>query len=334
MSVNVIGAIDSSVKWYDLQDSVLTYTYNIPGLNSYNFIRVRGYAKTGTTVPVITVSVLSDTGNLVTFNTVGPATSGVNYSERTQEIASNATKIALSCPAQVAWISIEYIKLFESPTVNPLVYTTSGPVTIPSNAQVVLIGGGGAGAGVTTTGAGGGGGSGYFTSSSITPGTYNLVVGAGGQASSGRGANGGQTLFAGLSADGGLGGFSSIANSSAAGGAGGSGGGAGATSGNGANGGGSGNSGSNSSTHSGGTGSGLVPALLAPGTGGTGATASVASTGGASYAGGGGGTVAILRNGGSATNIGGGGGGASANSANPQLGGNGFNGALLVLLSS
>jgi hypothetical protein len=334
MSVNVIGNVGTDIKWYDVQDFNQTYTYSIPGLNSYDFIRVRGYAKTGTTVPIITVGVLSDVGTITTFNTVGPATSGVNYSERTQEIASNATRIVLSCPAQVAYVSIEYIRLFQSPTVNPLVYTTSGPVTIPANAQVVLLGGGGAGAGVTTTGAGGAGGAGYIASMAVTPGTYTLIVGSGGQASSGRGSNGGETSFNGLTAAGGIGGFSTVQNSSAAGGAGGSGGGAGTNSGNGAAGGTNGASGVNSGNFSGGVGSTVVPTLFVAGTAGAGATASNASTGGGSYAGGGGGTTAILRNGGSANNFGGGGGGASASSGVPQLGGNGFNGALFVLLSS
>jgi hypothetical protein len=334
MSVNVIGGTTSDVKWYNIQDNLAAYTYSIPGLGSYDFIRVRGYAKTGTTVPLITVSVLSGTGTISTFTTVGPATSGVNYSEGTEAITSNATRLVLTCPAQVAFVSIEYIKLFASPTVNPLIYTTSGPVTFPSSAQVVLLGGGAAGAGVTTTGAGGGGGSGYITSGAISAGDYNLIVGAGGQASSGRGANGGQTTFAGLTANGGLGGFSTVQNSSGAGGAGGSGGGAGTNSGNGAAGGTAGTSGANSANFSGGVGSTIVPTLFVSGSAGAGATASVASTGGGSYAGGGGGTTAILRNGGSANNLGGGGGGASASSGTPQLGGNGFNGALFVLLTS
>ena len=97
------------------------------------------------------------------------------------------------------------------------IFTASGTFTLPSTAQALVdydvIGGGGAGAGVPTAAAhqgrgGGGGGRRKKGLTTLTPGSsYAVVVGAGGVGStSATGANGGDSSFAGITANGGFGG--------------------------------------------------------------------------------------------------------------------------------
>lgn len=202
------------------------------------------------------------------------------------------------------------------------VIPTNGPATV----YPTLVAGGGAGGGAGNGPSGGGGAGGVIQPSamSISPGSFSVVVGAGGTGSSGTviGADGTDSTFNGLDAVGG-GGGSYNSGSPPAADNGGSGGGGANRSGAGGNGtGGQGNNGgtgggAGTSASAGGGGAGAVGGNGGPGTvGGNGGNGVTVSTFGQSgtYGGGGGGSAPTPGNGGT----GGGGNGAVA--------GNGSNG--------
>ena len=94
-------------------------------------------------------------------------------------------------------------------------FTSSGTLVVNKNMTVkalVVGGGGSAGYGASSCGSGGGGGGGvqYSASLSLTPGTYTVTVGGGGarKTGDGTGNNGESSVFATLTAGGGLGGVS------------------------------------------------------------------------------------------------------------------------------
>lgn len=109
-------------------------------------------------------------------------------------------------------------------------FTSNGIFTLTGNtivADILIVGGGGGGAGgyPVTGGGGGAGGYQYYTSYSLTPGTYSITVGNGGSGGTNlNGINGGQSIFQGIYPSyGGGGGYGTIS----AGSGGGSGGGGG-----------------------------------------------------------------------------------------------------------
>jgi len=215
---------------------------------------------------------------------------------------------------EAGFIIADKLTQLTSPPVTITSYTTSQTITLTSNSIVALIGGGGGGGNGTNgqTGAG----SGYLTTFTAPPGTYSLVVGAGGAG----GSNGGASTFWNYTANGGTRGN--------AGGAGGSGGGGGGWYSGGQAGGSNGNGGGNAP---GGNGSGVQFvgfASFGNGGGGGGFAVPSAGGGGGTYAGGGGGNQTNdygAGNGGNGTGIGGGGGGAVS-----ATGGTGANGGAII----
>jgi len=125
------------------------------------------------------------------------------------------------------FLQIDY---FEPQTVKKVlkVTTTQTGYVLPFNADVFVFGGGGSGAGLGTSSNGaGGGGSGYLTKNTISAGTYDVVIGAGGaQTAVGffDGNVGGTSSFDAITAAGGSGGLTSPTFNGGAGGSGGGGG--------------------------------------------------------------------------------------------------------------
>lgn len=111
--------------------------------------------------------------------------------------------------------------------------TTTASYVLPYSATAYVFGGGGAGGGAALDrSGGGGGGSGYLATGSVTPGTYSVVIGAGGLRSAetrdADGLAGGTSSFGDISASGGDGGLRSATTAGGAnGGDGGCGGGGG-----------------------------------------------------------------------------------------------------------
>ncbi|MGN8176238.1 T9SS sorting signal type C domain-containing protein [Flavobacterium sp. 22076] len=208
-------------------------------------------------------------------------------------------------------------------------FTTSGSMVVPAGITQVNVsawGGGGSGGGASPTATngrsgGGGGGGAYATQSNIavTPGnTLNVVVGAGGAASTGNGNPGGNSTITELSgsifAAGGAGGTGN-------GGAGGAGGTVAASKGSTITAGGNGTNG----------GSVLLGLLLGSGTGGNGGTPNPGASGGAGGAGHP--TVLLTTLAGNAGGELGGGGGGAVSASNPQNGGAGARGQVNVVFT-
>jgi hypothetical protein len=280
----------------------------------------------------------------------GDSGSSVNAATRTVYLSADAATLDIAT-ASNTYVSIERIGgTFETTAgLQLFVYSTSQSITIDGTfSAALIIGGGGAGgSGENPTGTGGS--SGYIASStSIAPGTYSLVVGAGGTGvAGGKGGNGGTTTFAGLTAaggnggaptngpnaaanPGGSGGGGSVYNSQQAGGVGGS---------NGSNGG---QGGNQYGTWVGSNGSGVAKPswLTTASTGGAGGVAvngvSGAGGGGAGgfYGGGGGGggsSGAAVGGAGASAAAGTGGGGGAAGCSSSQPGGAGGSGGLYLV---
>ena len=241
-------------------------------------------------------------------------------------------------------VTLTYSRSFSTDQITGTVvsYTTTQNITNNNRAQVLIMGGGGGGAsGAAPFRGGSGGGSGTINATQvfIGPGTYPIVIGAGGPGGIGSpGGGGGTTIFnTNLIAPGGNGGTRGTPAGQGFAGSGGSGGGGGGSfvppatnygylqtgSGGGANG------GSGGGNFAGaGSGVALKSRFATAGSGGS-AGPGAAGGGGGLYAGGGGGSVTpTAAAGGNATGFGGGGGGATSNSG---TGGSGQPGVVYLL---
>jgi hypothetical protein len=326
MSVGVIGDFTSEIGWYDIAIASTVYAYDIPDFGTKNLIAVKGYSKNGTSTPVVNIGFLNSAGTSVGTGSTADVDTGstANDSEITLAVPADAARITLNS-ATTCFVSIEFIKLFAAPALNPVVYTTSQTVAISGTSSFAILGGGGGGGGGGNSA--GGGGSGYLTTGTINAGSYSLTIGAAGNGGGGSaGGAGGTSSFSTFNAAGGSGG----AISNGIGGAGGSGGGGGNTNSlNGGAGGFNGNSGT-SGNFSGGAGSGVAAVLFSPATAAAGGVASSSQgggRGGGAY-GGGGGAASNYSGAGQSANAIAGGGGAGGSGSN---GGAGFTGALFVL---
>ena len=206
-------------------------------------------------------------------------------------------------------------------------FTGAGTLTVSGGSATcdILVVGGGGGASLGTSGGGGGGGYTYMTSQTLTSGSWNVTVGAGGAGSSAQGQKGGTSSFSGI--------YGAIADGGGygggAGGSGGSGGGASPLNNGGlASGIGTGNAGGNAQNTGGGyagsggggagAAGGSTPNNTTGGAGGTGLQNSITGTA-VYYAGGGGGGTNSGTAGAGTAATGGGGAGTVGN-------GNGING--------
>lgn len=184
-------------------------------LNNHSGIfRIRLFDPAGTstlTTPTVRFlnSSLSQVGSDVVFRDADTG-STVNYSEAYVSRPANTSFISLLHTATF-YATIDLLPLSSASTGSVSVFSNSQNVTISQASPAVLIGGGGGGG----KGRGsGGGGSGFRTSFTINPGTYALVVGAGGApgccGSTGNenpGERGGTSTFSNFSAEGGYGGI-------------------------------------------------------------------------------------------------------------------------------
>lgn len=269
----------------------------ISDLGGAGTYRISFYTNDASAASTVSIAESSSTfGGLTSFTMVS-----IPNTERSYKFfTTNASTYFLTFNAsEEGFIIADKLTQLESPPINITAYTSSQSITLTSNSVVALVGGGGGG-GNGNGGAATGGGSGRLTTFSATPGTYSLVVGAGGAG----GADGGSTTMNGYTATGGTRGN--------AGGNGGSGGGGGSWYYPGQIGGSNGNGGGNSP---GGNGSGVqFVGFYSYGNGGGGGPygSSGGGGGGGTYAGGGGATLANDYNsagGGGGSGVGGGGGG-------------------------
>lgn len=168
-------------------------------------------AENGT--PSVTLVFKNSAGSVVYSDATVDSDSGssVNAATRTVYLSSDAATLDIAT-ASNTYVSLERIGgTFETTAgLQLFVYTTSQNITIDGTFSAALIIGGGGAGGSNANPSGTGGSSGYIASTtSIAPGVYPLVVGAGGTSvtgGTGKGGNGGTTTFAGMTAAGGNGG--------------------------------------------------------------------------------------------------------------------------------
>lgn len=245
----VAAAVEQEV-WYLI--STTGTDLMLPASLNSGLYRLRAYATALNSTPTVSYKLYDSADALVsTTNSVDTDSgSSVNYSEAIVSVPGAGHSMLINTNT-AGYITIQKVMTNGAVGVLSLTtYTTSQSITITGTAKCALFGaGGGAPQG------GGGAGSGYLTKFTLGAGTYSLVVGAGGSP----GSNGGQSTFAGYTANGGL------APSGANGGAGGSGGG-GANYGSSTTfaGGKNGANGASSGYGTGGTGSGVARPLYLP----------------------------------------------------------------------
>ena len=332
MSIKVFSPIDVAEKdkWYNLPTTGSTYRFPISSLPSRGIIEFRAYEKSDNAINVVTLSFLDSAGAPISNHSlINPNTSStVGYLSIVLQVPASAAYF-MTGSQQPAYFLARAVRLQPFPPSTPIKYTTSQSVTIANSANIALLGGGGAAGSLNganfSAGTKGGAGSGYLTHGSISPGTYSLTIGAGGNivspSNTAAGGTGGTSTFSTFNAAGGVG------TSGTTGGAGGSGGG---TTGSSAT---TNNSGGFNGNSSSGVGSGVAANLFVSATGG-----SWPNGAGGIYAGGAGAsnTTPLTQTGQSASpNTGGGGGGCRTNTTDGYgaNGGNGGSGALWVLES-
>lgn len=287
---------------------------------------------------VYQAEIFSDTGvdpaaTLQAFGEIGPdptALASVTFLDYDASSASGVKTVTFSIAAKCQLLTLNstiagYVRLMGLNQITQqftgiggtlVTLTTSQSYTVSVASHVSVIGGGGGGGygGGATGHVGGGGGSGYLTKASVNPGTYSVVIGAGGALNGG---NGGTSSFGAVTAAGGLG----VAGQNSAGANGGSGGGSSYNNGgfNGSNG-----------FGSGGTGSGVKVALYSPSSVG-GVWDSAGNRAGKLYGGGSGGRSGQSGGETAAANTGGGGsGGGNTDGSSVINGGAGGSGVVLV----
>lgn len=338
MAVSSFGsattAVDTTEKWVRLAASGTDYWLNLQmlvgtGNSIAGFYTFKFYADTATT-PTGTVKTYDSSFVLGTTTTTLDRDTGstANYSEMYLSLTDSTPFVTVSSTSAgylVAQKLPEKAGVFAPITV----YSTSQTVTITNSSPFVLIGGGGGGGSIggPVTGVGGGG-SGYLQKNTVQPGSYSLVIGAGGAAGGAGGSTGGgggASTFAGYTANGGNPGNATTGDiwSGANGGNGGSGGGP-----NGGGAGGSNGSNGSNGVGFGGTGSGVTSAAWYPTGSGGGSNGNGYGNGGGVYGGGGGGWSNSYTYGGGGAGAVGGGGGGVGNGGN--AGGPGGKGALIV----
>jgi hypothetical protein len=332
LSIKVFSPIQSTEKdkWFNLPGANTVYRFPISILPSKGIVDFKVYEKSDTTLPVAFITFV-DSANVAisSHSTINPNTPSANgYSSITLQIPTGSAYFLMGSD-NACHVLAKAGKLEPFPPLTPIKYTSSQSVTIANSANIALLGGGGAAGSLNganfSSGTKGGAGSGYLTHGSISPGTYSLTIGAGGNivlgSNSAAGGTGGTSTFSTFNAAGGVG------TSGTTGGAGGSGGG---TTGSSAT---TNNTGGFNGNSSSGVGSGVTANLFVSAPGG-----SWPNGAGGVYAGGAGAsnTTPLTQNGQSASpNTGGGGGGCRTNSTDGYgaNGGNGGSGALWVLES-
>jgi hypothetical protein len=210
MSVSAFPAASSAasgatIDWVSVEslNSVLTYIKAYP----VGLYRVRYYNATngGSTVAADVYFAAAD-GSYTSVTTVdNDSANGLNYTEALVNVPAATVTIGVKS-ASVGRLSIENVGTQAvGQVVSTTTVSTSQSITFTGAKNCVLIGGGAGGNG-SYGAARHGGGSGYIQKFTVQPGTYSLVIGAGGSGGSGGGAggNGSASTFAGFTAGGGF----------------------------------------------------------------------------------------------------------------------------------
>lgn len=252
-------------------------------------------------------------------------------------LPQEATFMYYSGPSNVTgWLEMSYSASVGAKRIQSIITTTADYVLAYDATAYVFGGGGGAGGSGFAAAGGGGGGAGYLETGAVSAGTYNAVVGAGGQRSAEGtiihdGLQGGTSSFGAVSAAGGFGGKGGT--NTAVGGDGGSGGGGGKPQGTSTNtfglGGVNGTNGGSTADAAGGIGSGVAftGGFFLP----TPAGQTGRSQAGLFYAGGNGGDGLENFTGQSASANSASGGGGASRASNGQAGGTGGSGVIYLV---